>query len=66
MILAEDAAMSAYHFIHEDGPVFPKWPGPHAEEGGEVMEGMHALDCSSPRDSRISGRAGGLDTVSGT
>jgi hypothetical protein len=42
--------------------------GPHADEGGEILEGMYAQGCTSNEDSLISGRsgrAGGLDTGSG-
>jgi hypothetical protein len=40
-------------------------PGPNAEVCGESLEGMYAGECSSLRDSRISGMAGYRDTVSG-
>jgi hypothetical protein len=45
------------------------WPiaasGPHADEGGEILDGMYAQGCTIIEDSRIrgrSGRAGGPDT----
>jgi hypothetical protein len=46
MVLAQNAILSAHTLILEDGP--------HAEEGGDVLEGMFAEGCSPPRDSRIS------------
>jgi hypothetical protein len=42
MILAQNAALGAQTLICEDRPVLPKDPGPHAEKGGEVLEGMYA------------------------
>jgi hypothetical protein len=51
--------------ILEDGPELSKVPGPHAEEGNEIFKGMYTQGCSSLCDSEISGREGGLDTVSG-
>jgi hypothetical protein len=53
--------------ILEDGPELPKSSGPHAEEGGEVLEGMYAQGCTTIEESRIGvgkRRAGGLDTAS--
>jgi hypothetical protein len=41
----------------------------HAEDGGDILEGMHARGCTAIEDSRIrgkSGRARGLGTVSAT
>jgi hypothetical protein len=53
--------------ILEDGPELPKVPGPHADVRGMVLLNMDTEICASLRDSRIhQGRAGGLDTVSGT
>jgi hypothetical protein len=40
MILAQNAALSAHVLILEDGPELPKASGPHAEEFGEVLEGL--------------------------
>jgi hypothetical protein len=54
--------------ILEDGPWLIVVSGPHADEGGEILEGMYAQGCTSIEDSRIrarSGRAGGLDIGSG-
>jgi hypothetical protein len=65
-LLAGNAAMSVPTFILEDGPVLRKEPGPHTKEGGEVLDGIYARNCSSLRDLRLSGRAGGLHTVSVT
>jgi hypothetical protein len=39
---AKNAALGAHTYIVEDGPELPKSSGPHAEEGGEVLEGMYA------------------------
>jgi hypothetical protein len=65
-ILDQNAALSAHTLTLEDSPELPKVAGPHAEEGGEVLKGIFAEDCSSLHDSRIhQGRAGGLGTVSG-
>jgi hypothetical protein len=53
-----NAAIGAHSLVFEDGPEVPKVSGPHAEQGGETLEGMYADGCSSPRDSRIVERAG--------
>jgi hypothetical protein len=67
MILAQNAALSAHTLILEHGPELPKVPGPHAEEGDETLASMYTEGWSSLDQSRIyQGRAGGLDTVSGT
>jgi hypothetical protein len=67
MTLTPNAALSAHTLIQEDGPKLPKAPGPQAEEGGEILEGVFAEGCESLQDATIyQGRAGGLGTVSGT
>jgi hypothetical protein len=65
---AQNAALGAHTYILEDGSWLIAVYGPHADEGGEVLEGMYAQGCTSIEDSRIrgrSGRAGGVDTGSG-
>jgi hypothetical protein len=57
--------LSADTFVCVDGPELPTVSDPHAEAGGDVLDGMCAEGYSSLRDSRIRGREGGLDTVSG-
>jgi hypothetical protein len=58
--LAQRAAAGSHPYVIEDGPELPKIPGPHTDEGGEVLEGMYTDGCTSLRDTRIiSGRAGG-------
>jgi hypothetical protein len=44
--------------ILKDGPELPKVPGAHAEEGGEVLEGMYTEGCKSPEESKIRGGSG--------
>jgi hypothetical protein len=64
---AENAALGSHAYILEDGPELPKSSGPHAEDGGEILDGMHAQGCTTIEDSRTrekSGREGGLGTVS--
>jgi hypothetical protein len=59
--LAQTAALGFHPYILEDGPEIPTVGGPHAEEGGEILEGMYAEGCTSIEDSRLhaqSGRAG--------
>jgi hypothetical protein len=64
---AQNASLSAYTYILEDGLELPKESGPHADIGGEVLEGMDAEGCSSLRNSRIhQGMAGYPCAVSGT
>jgi hypothetical protein len=55
---AQNAALGFHPYILEDGPELPKIPGPHKEEGGEVLEGMYAYSCTSIEESRISGQPG--------
>jgi hypothetical protein len=65
---AQNAALGSHTYILEDGPRLLAVPGQHADEGGEILEGMYAQGCTSIEDSRIrgrSGREGGLDTGSG-
>jgi hypothetical protein len=63
---AKNAALGAHTHILEDGPELPRVLRPHAEVGGEVLEGTYTEGCSSLRDSRIHhGRAEVLGTVSG-
>jgi hypothetical protein len=52
-----------------DFPILPKEPDPHAEVGGEVVEGMYAHGRTSIEDARTSRgpeTPAGLDTVSGS
>jgi hypothetical protein len=53
MTIAQNAALSAYTYILEDGPELPKSSGPHAEVGGEVLEGMYVQGCTSIEESRL-------------
>jgi hypothetical protein len=62
---AENAALNRHILILEDGRILPRKSGAHAEVGGEVQEGMSAEGCAAIEDSMISGREGGLDTISG-
>jgi hypothetical protein len=39
--------------ILEDDPELPKVPGPHADVGEELLEGVFTEGCSSLRDSRV-------------
>jgi hypothetical protein len=64
---AQNAALGSHTYILEDRPWLLAVSGPHADEGGEIFEGMYAQDCTTIEDSRIrgrSGRAGGLETTS--
>jgi hypothetical protein len=45
-------------YILEDGLELLKSSGPHAEEGGEVLEGMYAQGCTTIEESRVRGRSG--------
>jgi hypothetical protein len=56
--LVQTPALGAHPYILEDGPELPKVPGTHADDGGEVLEGMYAERCTSLRDARISGEIG--------
>jgi hypothetical protein len=65
---AQNAALGSHTYILEDGPRLIAVSGPHADEGGGILEGMHPQGCISIENSRIrgrSGRAGGLDRGSG-
>jgi hypothetical protein len=42
ILFAQNAALGGHTYILEDGPELPKSSGPHADEGGEVLEGMNA------------------------
>jgi hypothetical protein len=42
----------------KDGSELPKVPRRHAEEGGEVLEGMYSNGCMSMEESKISGQSG--------
>jgi hypothetical protein len=37
---AQIAALGSHLYILENGPELPRVPGPHAEDGGGVLEGM--------------------------
>jgi hypothetical protein len=54
----QNAALGAHTYILEDGTELPKSLGPHAEEGGEVLEGMYAQGRTTIEESRIRGRSG--------
>jgi hypothetical protein len=65
---AQNAALGAYTYILEDGPELPKSSGSHAEERGEILEGMYTQGCTMIEESRIradSGRAGGPGRILG-
>jgi hypothetical protein len=65
---AKNPALGAHTYILEDVPELPESSGSSTPEGGEVIEVMYAQGCTSIEESRIhgqSGRAEGLDTVSG-
>jgi hypothetical protein len=40
--LSQIASLGSHPYILEDGPQLPKEFGPHADPGGEVLEGMYA------------------------
>jgi hypothetical protein len=64
--LAKIAALGPHSYVLEDGSELPKTNEPHADKGGEVLEGMSAESCKSLRDAMIlasSARAGGLGAV---
>jgi hypothetical protein len=64
----QTAALGSHTYILEDEPWLIAVSGPHADEGGEILEGMYAQGCTSIEDSRIrggSGMARGLYTGSG-
>jgi hypothetical protein len=46
-------ALGSHPYVLENGPELPEIPGPHADVGGEVLEGMYAEGCTSLRDARI-------------
>jgi hypothetical protein len=65
---AQNAALGSHTYILEDRPWLIAVSGPHADEGGKILEGMYAQGWTNIEDSRIRGRsgmAGGLDTGSG-
>jgi hypothetical protein len=65
---AQKAALGSHAYILEDGPWLIAVSGPHADEGGKILEGMYAQGCTSIQDSRRRGRsrrAGRLDSGSG-
>jgi hypothetical protein len=49
---AQNAALGAHEYILEGRPEFHKVPGVHADEGGEVLEGMYAECCIGLEESR--------------
>jgi hypothetical protein len=51
--LAQVAATGSRPYILEDGPEFPRVSSPHADPGGEVLDGMYAERCTSIDQSRI-------------
>jgi hypothetical protein len=62
---AQNAALGSHTYILEDGPWLIAVSGPHANEGGEIIERMYARGRASMDDSGIRGRSvgsGGLDT----
>jgi hypothetical protein len=58
ILLAENEVTGAHPLICENGPELPKETGPHAEDGGEVPEGMYSMGCTTMEDSKITGRPG--------
>jgi hypothetical protein len=56
--LAENAALLAHAYILEDGSILPKEQLPHAQKGGNVLEGMYAQGCTTLDQAMIKGRAG--------
>jgi hypothetical protein len=52
MVLAQNSDSGAYPLVLEDGPEIPEAPGPHAEEGGQVLQGVYADGCPSIMDAR--------------
>jgi hypothetical protein len=58
--IAQSAALSSHKYILEDGPELPKVPGPNAEEGGKILEGMYVNRSTSLEELKIiEGREGG-------
>jgi hypothetical protein len=57
--LAQTSALGSYPYVLEDRPEIHKVSGPHAEEGSEILERMYAEVCTSLRDAKFSGMAGG-------
>jgi hypothetical protein len=55
---SKNAALGAHTYIIGDGPELPKSFGPHADEGGEVLEWMYAQGCTTIEESKITGRPG--------
>jgi hypothetical protein len=41
-----------------DKPELPKSSRPHADEGGEILMGMHPQCCTTTEESNLSGRSG--------
>jgi hypothetical protein len=56
--LAQTAALGSNPYILEDEPELSKLTRPHANDGGEVLEGMHAEGRTSLRDARATMRTG--------
>jgi hypothetical protein len=58
----------AHTHVLDDGPELPKSSSPHAEEGGEVLEGMYAQGSMTMEEEKIrrrSGRAWGQVSAAG-
>jgi hypothetical protein len=64
ILFAQNATLCLHPYILEDWPELPKVPGPHADAGGEVLEGIVAHGCTSPCDAKISGWAEGQVSAS--
>jgi hypothetical protein len=45
--LSQYTALDSDTYVLEDGPESPKTSGPHADEGGEVLERMYDDGCTS-------------------
>jgi hypothetical protein len=54
---AQNPALVTHPYALEDGSELPKVTGPHAEEGGGVLEGVYADVCTSLENARTSGRS---------
>jgi hypothetical protein len=58
MTLTENAAPLAHTYVPEVSQVLPKEPGPHAQEGRDILEGMYAPGCTMVDQARIPGGTG--------
>jgi hypothetical protein len=53
--MAQTASLGSHPYVLEDRSELPKILGPHANKGGEVLEGMSADGCTSIDQAKISG-----------